>query len=319
MPTVVIAYNQFPDTSTEAEILSEVGAKIIHMGRLDTDESWQAAIAADALMVSVQNVPADLINRMDRCKIICRIGTGVDAIDIPAATARSIWVTNVPDYSIDEVATHAVGTMLMHARRLPRLMEMVRTGVWWDQTKLDPIRRLTDMTFGVLGYGRIGRAAAQKGKGLGMNIIAYDPYVSAETMAADGVRAVDFDTLLRQSDYLSLHSPATPETNGIINREALANMKPTAFLINAARGSLIDETALVEAVQSGKIAGAALDVLQKEPPAPDHPLMNDPRIWITPHAGWYSEESTRDVRVKGTQDVVRVLKGEAPRTPVNKL
>ncbi len=319
MPKVVIAYNQFPDLSTEAGILQQIGAEIVHVGSLDTEASWEAARSADALMVSIQRVPAALINTLERCKIICRIGTGYDTIDIPAATARGIWVTYVPDYSIDEVATHSVSLMLAHNRRLPRLFEMVRTNVWWKPTMIDPIVRLTDLTYGVLGHGRIGTASARKARGLGMRVLACDPFIPQKTITANGAIPVDFDTLLRESDYLSLHVPLTDLTRNVINRDSLAKMKPRAFLINTSRGAAVDETALIEAVRNGTIAGAGLDVLQTEPPPPDHPFMNEPRIWLTPHAGWYSEQSTEEVRVKGTQDVVRVLRGELPRTPVNQL
>jgi D-3-phosphoglycerate dehydrogenase / 2-oxoglutarate reductase len=317
MPTVVIAYNQFPDISTEERILSQTGAAIIHTGTLDTDEALEAVRTADALMVTTHKLTADFINTLEQCKIICRIGTGLDSIDIPAATERGIWVTNVPDYSVDEVSTHAVALMLAHHRRLPRMFEMVQTDVWWDKNAIEPIRRLTTLTLGVLSYGRIGRTTAIKGRGLGMRVIAHDPYIANEAMAADGVEPVSLDELFARSDYLSLHTPLTDSTRNIINRASLATMKPTAFLINTARGALVDEDALLEAVHSGVIAGAALDVLQKEPPSADHPLRSDPRIWLTPHAGWYSEDSSDDVRVKGTEDVVRVLNGQAPRTPAN--
>ncbi len=317
--TVAITYNHYPDLSTEAGILQQVGAEIVHIRNLDTEAAWAAASAADALMVSIERVPAELINRMERCKIICRVGTGYDAIDIPAATARGIWVTNVPDYSIDEVSTHAISLMLAHNRHLPTLFEMVRSGIWWKPSALEPITRLGDLTYGVLGHGRIGSASARKARGLGMRVIACDPFIDPRIMSDAEVTPVDFDTLLRESDYLSLHVPLTDQTRNIINGEALAKMKASAILINTARGAAVDVDALVEAIQSGKVAGAALDVLPTEPPAPDHPVMHEPRIWLTPHAGWYSEQSGEEVRVKGAQDVVRVLRGEPPRTPVNQL
>src|SRR5215211_5034971 len=156
MPTVVVAYNQFPDLATEERILTGVDATIVQTGTLDTDEAREAARTADALMVTTHKLTSEFINTLERCKIICRIGTGLDAIDIPAATARGIWVTNVPDYSIDEVSTHAIALMLAHQRRLPRLFEMVRTDIWWDKNAIEPVRRLNTLTLGVLSYGRIG-------------------------------------------------------------------------------------------------------------------------------------------------------------------
>jgi D-3-phosphoglycerate dehydrogenase len=316
---VAVAYNHYPTLSTEAGILQQIGAEIVHTRNLDTPEAWESVRTADALMVSIERVPADLINTMERCKIICRVGTGYDAIDIPAATARGIWVTNVPDYSIDEVSTHAISLLMAHNRRLPTLFGMVRANDWWKPSDLEPIIRLSDLTYGVLGHGRIGSESARKGRGLGMRVIACDPYIDQRLMSDAGVTPVDFDTLLAQSDYLSLHLPLTEGTRQIINREALAKIKPGAFLINTARGACVDVDALLEAVKAGRMAGAALDVLPTEPPAPDAPVMHEPRIWLTPHAGWYSEQSSEEVRVKGTQDVVRVLRGEPPRTPLNQI
>jgi D-3-phosphoglycerate dehydrogenase len=270
-------------------------------------------------MVSTERVSAELIDRLERCKIICRVGTGYDAIDIPAATARGIWVTNVPDYSMDEVSTQAISLMLAHNRHLPTQFSMVKSNIWWQANALEPIIRLSDLTYGVLGHGRIGSVSARKARGLGMRVIACDPFIDPRLMSDAGVTPVDFDTLLRESDYLSLHVPLTDQTRNIINRESLAKIKPGAFLINTARGACVDIDALLEAVRSGRIIGAALDVLPTEPPAPDAPVMHEPRIWLTPHAGWYSEQSSDEVRVKGAQDVVRVLRGEPPRTPVNQL
>jgi D-3-phosphoglycerate dehydrogenase len=316
--TVAVAYTHYPDLSTEAGILQQIGAEIVHVRNL-TPDTWGAARTADALMVSIERVPAELINTLERCKIICRVGTGYDAIDIPAATARGIWVTNVPDYSIDEVSSHAISLMMAHNRRLPTLFQMVRANDWWKPSDLQPIIRLGDLTYGVLGHGRIGSESARKARGLGMRVIACDPYIDQQVMSDAGVTPVDFDTLLRESDYLSLHVPLTDGTRQIINSEALAKIRPGAFVINTARGACVDVDALLEAVRSGRITGAALDVLPTEPPAPDAPVMHEPRIWLTPHAGWYSEQSSEEVRVKGADDVVRVLQGNPPRTPVNQL
>ena len=316
---VVIPYHHYPDLSVEAGILDQIDAEIIHTPDLTSEESWEAARTADALMVSIERVPAERINTLERCKIICRLGTGYDAIDVPAATARGIWVTYVPDYSIDEVSTHAISLMLAHNRRLPQLFEMVRTNIWWQPATIDPIVRLSTLTYGVLGHGRIGSESARKARGLGMRVIACDPFIPQANIAANGAMPVDFVTLLRESDYLSLHIPLNPQTTKIINRDSLAQMKPSAFLINTARGAAVDVDALLVAIQNGTIAGAALDVLPSEPPAPNHPVMHEPRIWLTPHAAWNSAQSQEEVRVKGSQDVVRVLRGEPPRTPVNSL
>jgi D-3-phosphoglycerate dehydrogenase len=318
MFTVVIAYNEFPDVTVETDILKAIAATVLHVRGLETPEQLEAARQADALMVSTQKVSASLLAEMARCRIVSRVGTGLDAIDIPAATERGIWVTNVPDYSVDEVSTHAITLLLASARRLPRALEATRQGVW-DSKLVRPFPRLKGQTLGVLGFGRIARAAAAKGRGLGLEVIAYDPYVPPSAIAAEGVRAVDAGTLWRDSDFISLHTPLTEGTRHIVNAQAFAQMKPTAFLINTARGPLIDEDALLHAVRSGQIAGAALDVLTVEPPPPNHPLLHEDRIMVTPHYAWYSEAANYDVRARGAEEVVRVLRGETPRCPANEI
>ena len=315
-PTVVITYHKFGDAPTERGVLAALGARVVQVDDLDSPASVAALRVADALMVTIQPVPAATIAHLDRCRIISRVGTGVDAIDLPAATARGIWVTSVPDYAIDEVSAHALALILTHARRLPTLVASTRRGEW--DPKVAPMpRRLTGQTLGLLGFGRIGRATAARGRGLGFAVIAHDPYVAPAEIAAAGVRAVDRDTLLRESDYLSLHVPLTAETRGLIDAAALARMQPSAVLVNTARGEVVDPDALLAAIQAGRLAGAALDVLPTEPPAPDHPLLRDDRVLITPHSAWSSEESAHDVAVRGAEEVVRVLRGDRPRCPVN--
>jgi D-3-phosphoglycerate dehydrogenase len=179
------------------------------------------------------------------------------------------------------------------------------------------MRRPSRVTLGVLGFGRIGSAAAAKGRGLGLRVIAHDPNVDPAVMQAAGVEPVSWERLLQSADYLSLHVPLEAGTRQLINEEALALMQPHAYLINTARGGIIDETALLAALQRGTIAGAALDVLTTEPPPPDHPLLHDPRVTVTPHAAWGSFEASQDVRTKGAEEVVRVLRGEQPRYAAN--
>lgn len=317
-PTVIIAYADASDTKIEQEILKAIDANILYIRKFDTAEALEAAGQADALMVGLEEVRANLIARMDRCRIISRLGTGLDTIDIEAATQRGILVTYVPDYSIDEVSAHAIALLLAQARGLANLLEMTRRGIW-NSSSVGPIYRLKGQIFGVVGFGRIGQATVAKGRGLGLEVIVHDPYLDNQVIEAAGVRAVDWETLLRTSDYISLHTPLTDTTHHLINAEALALMKPTAYLINTARGPLIDEDALLKAVQSGQIAGAALDVLTVEPPPPDHPLLHEKKIIITPHFAYYSEAAKHDLRMRGAEEVVRALTGVSPRSPVNQI
>jgi D-3-phosphoglycerate dehydrogenase len=315
---VIIGYHEYDDTAVEDDILNAVGARTLRIPNLASSDRTDVFGAADALMVSVQPVGADLLAQMPRCRIVSRVGTGIDAIDLDAATKRRIWVTNVPDYAVDEVSTHAIALLLAHARRLPPLIEATRKGVW-DYRTVAPIQRLSGQTLGVLGFGRIARKVAVKAQALGLRVLAYDRFVSAGEVEAAGVCPVDLPELLRESDFVSLHTPLTDTTRAIINAEALALMKPTAFLINTARGALVDEDALIDALRRERIAGVALDVLASEPPAPDHPLLHLDRAWITPHTAWYSEAASRDMRARAAEEVVRVLRGERPRARVNNL
>jgi D-3-phosphoglycerate dehydrogenase / 2-oxoglutarate reductase len=317
-PKVLIVYAGHKEVNVERELLEAAGAEVIAAVQPDSEEAIANYGDCDALMVTIHPVTADLMDRMPKCKIICRIGTGLDAIDIPAATARGIWVTNVPDYSIDEVSTHAMAFILALARNLFRHRTLSQTGTWRYQTER-PIRRLAGQTLGILGIGRIGGASARKGQGLGFKVIAFDPYVSDSRFAELGVRRVDFDTLMRESDFLTLHVPLTDETRHIINARALSLMKPTANLVNTARGEVVDIDALVAAVRAGTIEGAGIDVLPVEPPPPDHPILHEEAILVTPHIGWASTESGFDVRQRGAQDVADAIFGRRPKYAANEL
>ena len=315
---VVIAYAGPGQAPVEEEILRAAWAEVFATGELESADARGLARGADALMVGLNRVGAALMDEIPNLKIVTRVGTGVDAIDIPAATARGIWVTNVPDYSIDEVSSHAISLVLAQARMLFPHRVAGREGIWRYRAET-PIRRFAGQTLGILGLGRIGSASARKGIGLGLNVIAHDPYLPDERFVELGVRRVDFDTLMRESDFLTLHIPLTDETRRIVDARALALMKPTAYLVNTARGEVIDVDALVEAVRAGSIAGAGIDVLPEEPPPADHPILHDDRIIVTPHIGWASVEAGYDSKVRGSEDVVRVLRGERPKYARNEI
>jgi len=316
-PSVVIAYPGFGDIEVEKEVLRQIDANVIHTGGVDGKDAQEAMRTADAIMVTIQPLSAATIDPWERCRIVARIGTGLDAIDLNHAAQKGIWVTYVPDYSIDEVSAHAIALLMAQARGIITYAHSVREGKW--DNSVHHIRRLQGQVLGVVGCGRIGQATAAKGRGLGLRVIGYDPYIDPDALRAQGIEPVDLPTLLAQSDYISLHSPLTAENRNLINAETLAQMKSSAYLINTARGPLVDEAALLAAVQNGQIAGAALDVFVTEPPALDNPLLHDPRIIVTPHTAWYSEEAKIDVRQRGAEDVVRVLSGQPPRAPANKV
>jgi D-3-phosphoglycerate dehydrogenase / 2-oxoglutarate reductase len=312
MSTVAIAYGE-TGSVLEADYLRSAGHDIAYVDLAAADHRLAEA---DALMVTVQGVTEATLQAMPRCRIIGRVGTGLDSSDLDAAARRGVYVTNVADYSVDEVSTHAVSLLLAHVRRLPQYLGIVGAG-GWDSLGAGPIRRLAGTTLGVLGFGRIGQAIARKAIGLGMTVAAHDPLQSPEVVRATGAEPVGWDELLRAADYLTLHVPLTAQTRNIIDASALAAMKPRAVLINTARGGLVDEEALAAAVRSGTIGGALLDVLSVEPPPAGHPLLGLAEVWVTPHAAWYSGEAQHDVAMRAAEDVHRVLSGQPPRSPVN--
>jgi D-3-phosphoglycerate dehydrogenase len=315
MATVVIAYGQRAQTALETDLLEGMGYQVRHLSGIPVPVGPRLA-DADAVLVTVQEITDPMLAAMPACKIIARVGTGLDSIDLDAAARRGILVTNVADYSVDEVSTHAIALLLACARRVPQYLDIVRGGQW-ASTGGGIIRRLRGQALGLAGFGRIGQATAVKALGLGLRVLVCDPFQAAADIAAAGAEPVDWPTLLAGSDYLSLHVPLTPESAHLINADALRAMKSSAVLINTARGGLVDETALAAAIRAGDIAGAALDVLAAEPPPGDHPLLADPRILITPHTAWYSQEAQRDVVVRACEDVQRVLSGQPARSPAN--
>jgi D-3-phosphoglycerate dehydrogenase len=218
---------------------------------------------------------------------------------------------------VDEVSDHGLALFLALARRIVSADQAVKGGAW-DVVAHKGIQRLRGRTLGLLGFGKIARALAAKAQALGMQVVAVDPFVDGETMARLKVRAVDMDALLAESDAVSVHVPLSPGTRGIIGERALARMKPTAFLINTSRGGLVDEDALAAALTAGRLAGAALDVVEKEPPPPDHPLRKAPNLILTPHLAFYSREAVVELQTKVAEEAARAFRGEPPRSPVNR-
>jgi len=257
-----------------------------------------------------------VIEHLPSCLAIVKSGVGVDNIDVPAATEHGICVANVPDYGVDEVATHAMALLLDCLRRVTNTVGAVRRGEWVS-TPSYPIRRSAGCVLGIVGFGRIGISVARKAQGFDWRVLAHDPYVGPETIRRLGAEPVGFDRLLAEADFVTLHLPLTEATYHLIGAATLSQMKPSAHLINTARGGLVDTLALHHALETGQIAGAALDVLEEEPPSPDHPLLNCDRALITSHVAWYSQEALADLRVKAAQEVGRVLRGELPRYLIN--
>jgi D-3-phosphoglycerate dehydrogenase / 2-oxoglutarate reductase len=312
---VAVSDSVFPNLDPARAVLSKIGAQL-RLAEGPTPEAiLRVARDADALLATYAKITAEMIRQMTRCRIISRFGIGVDNVDIPAASERGIVVTKVPDYCIDEVSDHTMALLLSAVRKIPFANSMVHAGKW-EMPAVVPIHRLRGTVLGLVGFGRIPQLVAPKAQSFGMRVVSYDPYIPKDVFERAGVDSVEFGELLKISDYISIHSPLLPETQGLFNADAFRQMKPHAYLINTARGPIVDEAALAQALDAGQLAGAALDVMPKEPPG-GSPLFGRPNVIITPHTSFYSEESLVDLQTKAAEEVVRVLKGEAPRNPVN--
>jgi len=272
---------------------------------------------ADALLVIGEPLTANVIEQLDRCRVIARFGAGLDNVDIDAATAKGIQVTYVPGASVEEVSDHALAMIFSLARRMPDLDAATRSGNWDILGELPPFRRLVDQTVGVIGLGRIGQVLARKVRGLGIDLVAYDPFLDDAALSALGARPLPLDELLAISDYVSVHTPLTPGTRHLIGAAELARMKPTACLINVARGGVVDQEALVAALGEGRLAGAGVDVFEAEPLPLDDPLLASGNVILSPHAAHHSLESMNELRNRVIADVAAVLAGEQPHFPVN--
>ena len=312
-PKIVITDCDHPTVEIEKETLSEIDPEFV-LAHCNTEvEVIEVAKDADGIINQYAPITRKVIESLKRCKVIARYGVGVDNIDVEAATEHGIIVANVPDYCVDEVSTHAIALILACARGIT-LLDRKRREKKWDFTLAKPIFRTKGKILGLFGLGRIAKIIAQKASGFGFKIIAYDPYVSK---VDSGIRLVEFSQLLSDSDFISIHSPLTEETRHLFGENELKKMKKTAYLINTARGPIVDEKALYKALENKWIAGAALDVMEKEPPDWENSLLKLDNLIITPHISFYSEESYVELKTKTAKAVLSVLKGELPRAMVN--
>ncbi len=314
-PLIAVTDSVFPSLDPAMAALKRVDPEVRMAKSGAADDILAVARDADAVLVTYAKLPGDLLHQLKRCKVIGRFGLGVDNIDIPAATACGITVTYVPDYCLHEVSDHAMALLLALARKIPFSNRLVQSGRW-EMPAVVPIRRLHGRVLGLIGFGNIPRALAPKAKALGLRVVTHDPYVSKDVLAAAGVEGVGFDELLAMSDFVSVHAPLLPATRGLMNAQTFAKMKKGALLINTARGPLVDEAALVAALDSGQLGGAALDVVATEPLAKDSPLIGRDNVILTPHTAFYSVEALEELQTKCASDVARVLSGEKPVYPV---
>lgn len=315
--SVLMTDTIFPDTSLEQEVFSQEGIDFKLSPSSDVDTLSELGKNADALLVVYAKVNAQVIGKLECCKIIVKAGIGYNNIDVKAAAKKGIIVANVPDYCQDEVADHTFGMILALARKTCYLNNQVAKGSWNANQGKD-VPRLKGKTLGLLGCGAIGQQVAERAKPFGLRVIGYDPYSPPQTFADFKIENItSFDAFLNEADFLSLHLPLTDDTRHILNQESLAKVRKTAFVINTARGGLIEENDLYTAILEGNLAGAALDVLEQEPPSNTPRLSQLDNVIITPHTAFLSQDSVSDLRQKASQEIAVTLKNGTTKNPVN--
>jgi D-3-phosphoglycerate dehydrogenase / 2-oxoglutarate reductase len=293
------------------QVLRDGGARLIEQECITEEQIIDFAANADAIIAARAPINRRVIAELKQCRVIARPGAGTDNVDHHAATERGVVVVYVPYFCTDEVADHAIMFLLACHKKLLRLDRFVRDGKWGFGL-LQPLPSLAGQTLGLVGFGRIAQSVSRKARAFRLDVISYDPYVKCNVFSQCQVAAVGLEDLLRRSDYVSLHMPLTPETKGMIGAAQLSMMKPSAFLINCARGGVVDESALIKALQQRALAGAALDCLAEEPPPAHHPFFVMENVLLTPHSAAYSDGAIAYLREKTVRQIVTVLTGHIP-------
>ena len=316
---VVITDHRFPNVEQEQRAVEEAGGKLVVAQITDEDQLAELCKDADGILTVRAPITRRVIEAMQHCRIIVRYGIGIDSVDIPAATERGIMVANVPDYCIDEVSDQALTLLLMLSRQMVPAISLAREE-HWSISKMPNLHRLRGQTCGLAGCGKIGSLLAGKAAALGMHILIYDPYLTESRSREMGAELGSFDALLARSDFISLHMPLNDQTHHLFGEATFAKMKSTACIINTARGGLIDEAALLAALDSGRIFGAGLDVMESETSftPTGRALVNHPKVIVTPHTAWLSDEARRTLQARAVEQVIACLKGETPYGIVNR-
>lgn len=311
-----------PDLEWERELLREKGITLeaYQLKGRPEEEVYEKVRSADVIVVNMVKFPASLVDRLDRCGLIIRHGIGYDNIDVDACTRNEIQFAYQPDYCAIDVAEHAISLIMAAARRLPiarQTLEESSAQGEWDFSGLFPLHRMEGKVVGILGVGRIGSIVARKLQSFGFRLLGVDPNRSDEALERLGVEPVDLETLLSQSDYITIHTPLNNETHHLVNRDTLAQMKKTAIIVNTARGPIVDPEALAAALEDGIIAGAAIDVYDVEPPPTSYPLFGQPNAILTPHSAWASVESSWAIRKSIINDILSHADGRDARCVIN--
>lgn len=314
---ILITDYVWPSTGPERAVLAGIGAEIIEAP--DPSEDTLAALAAevDGIMTCFAEVTSRVVQAARKCVVVSRYGVGVDNIAVDTATQQGIAVTYVPDYCIDEVSDHVMALLLSWNRQIGFHDRIAREGRWGGAPSPAPLVRLRGRKLGIIGLGRIGRAVAAKAQAFGLEVLAHDPYLPQSAPLPPGVQVCDLSRLLPESDYITLHTPLNDETRGLIGARELSLMRPSSFIINCARGPLIDESALYPALRDRKIAGAGLDVMEQAAPPAEHPIFQLDNVLVTPHIAFLSQQAVHELEVRTAQATVDVLQGHLPQHLVN--
>ncbi|WP_240930647.1 C-terminal binding protein [Isoptericola sp. BMS4] len=315
-PVVVITECDHDSFAIENEVVSSAGGILRVAQSRGADELVANCQDADAIVVQYAAITAEILDRLPHLKVVGRYGVGVDSVDVDAATARGIPVCNVPDYGTEAVSDHAIGLALAVGRGIPRLDRGLRAGSF-DLPAVRPLYQVSGRTFGVIGAGLIGTATARKAAGLGYEVIVHDSAADPAAATFRGLRSVGLEELLERSQVVSVHTPLTEETRGMLAKDEFAKMRDDAIVVNTSRGGVIDTVALVDALARGAIGGAGIDVHEEEPVPVGHPLTTFDNVVLTPHLAWYTEESYGELKRRTVENVVDVCAGRTPRNVVN--
>jgi len=316
---IVITDYRFPDVEQERRAVEAAGGTLVTGQAVNEEQVAELCRDADGVLNARAPVTRRAIAAMEHCRIIVRYGIGVDTIDVAAATERGIFVANVPDYCLDEVSDHALALLLMLSRQMIPSIALAREDTW-PVARMPPLRRLRGQTCGLVGCGRIGSLLAGKVSALGMRVIIHDPYLSEERARDMGAELVSLDALLARADFISLHAPLTGETRNLFDAAAFSKMKKTASIVNTARGGLIDEGALLAALDAGQISGAGLDVVESETAVTPvrTALVSHPKMIVTAHTAWLSQQARATLQLRAIEQALACLRGETPYGLINR-
>lgn len=316
---VVIADDRYSHYDEETRVLDSIGARIVNVKSSEKQDIKKAAQKADGMIVNLPVIDADIIESLEKCRVISRYGVGYDNVDVKSAEKHGIWVANVPDYCAEDVSDQALALLMSCVRNVALRDRQVRSGIW-DIKRTGPQFRMCGKVFAFFGYGRIAQALHRKIAGFRFaKVLVCDPFVDEATVRAAGAEKADTDTALTEADFISIHMPLNDKTRGFFNEARFKKMKRSAILVNTSRGGLVNEHDLFKALSETRINSAGLDVFEKEPVDPQNPLLTLNNITISGHTGWYTEEAQTELKRKAAENVRDVLNGRPPAYPVNKI